>query len=316
MKSIVTIVFLLVLNLGSICIAQIQEGYVKTIGRPGKPGIAVAHAIVRIQGSPNAVLTDQEGHFQIPMTGKKDGDELVILSVQKEGFELRDREVSGRRKVYSSHVPIYILMVNSKQLAEDKSRIEDKAYQMAEDNYQKRIKGLEQQLKDKGLSTEKYREEMESLQRRYDSYLDMIGDMADRYARTDYDQLDSIDREINLCIEKGELGKADSLIRTIFDPETVLDRNHAAKEEIRKRMEFAQKSIDKALADKEALKKDQEYASRIVFQCLNLSKEHLRQGQKDKALRCLEQAHDIQQAIYGEDSPEAIEVQNIIKTTK
>ena len=46
-----------------------------------------------------------------------------------------------------------------------------------------------------------------------EAYQALIGDMADRYARTDYDQLDSIDYKINVCIENGELEKADSLIR-------------------------------------------------------------------------------------------------------
>ena len=128
--------------------------------------------------------------------------------------------------------------------------------------------------------------------------------------------MDSIDREINLCIENGELEKADSLIHTVFDPETVLKRNRAAKEEIRQRMAFAQSVIDKAQADKAALLRDREYASRVVSLCVKLADEHLSQGQHGEALQCLEQALDIQQALYGNDSPEAIEMQQKIITIK
>lgn len=309
------LLFFLIFFLSS-SMAQMQEGYVKTIGRPGKPGVAVPQATIRVQGVPNAVLSDQEGHFQLVMTNKKNGDELVILSVQKNGFELRDRESSGRRKVFSTHVPIYILMVDSKQLAADKQRIERKAYHVAEENYKKKMASLESQLNDKTLSAERYRQELKNLQHQYESYMALVGDMADRYARTDYDQLDSIDREINLCIENGELEKADSLIHTIFDPETVLERNRAAKEEIRQRMAFAQSVIDKAQADKATLLRDREYASRVVMLCGNLAEEHLMQGQVDEAIRCLEQALDIQQTLYGDDSPEAIEVKQKINTLR
>ena len=293
--------------------AQTQEGFVKTIGRPGSPGVVVPQATIRVQGLPNAVLSDKDGHFSLIMPTKKDGDELVILSVTKNGYESRDREVSGRRKVFSSHVPIYILMVDTKQLAADRQRIEKKAYQVAEENYRKKVSLLEHQLEDKSISAENYRKELAELQRRYESYLALVGDMADRYARTDYDQLDSVDREINLCIENGELEKADSLIHTVFDPETVLERNRAAKEEIRQRMAFAQSVIDKAQADKEALLRDREYAARVVTLCLNLAEEHLMQNQHDEALNCLGQALDIQQTLYGDDSLEAIEIEQKIK---
>lgn len=316
MKAFKIIYLLIILCFSTIGYTQTQEGYVKTIGRPGKPGVAVPQATIRVQGVPNAVLSDNKGHFRLTMPTKKDGDELIILSVQKNGYELRDRETSGHKKVFSSHVPIYILMVDTKQLEADKRRIEKKAMQVAENNYQKKIAQLEQQLNDKNISAENYRKELGDLQRRYESYLALVGDMAERYARTDYDQLDSIDREINLCIENGEFEKADSLIHTVFDPETVLERNRAAKEEIRQRMAFAQNVIDKAQADKAALLRDRDYAARVVTLCINLAEEHLLQNQKQEAVRCLEQALNIQNFLYGNDSPEAKEIQQIINTLK
>lgn len=294
-------------------VAQTQQGYVKTIGRPGRPGEAVPQAVVRIQGVPNALLSNDAGEFEVTMPSKKNGDELVVLSVMKIGYELRDREISGRKKVFSTHVPIYLLMVNSKQLEADKHRIEENATQVAEDNYKKKSALLEQQLKDKIISAENYRQEMAELQKRYESYMALVGDMAERYARTDYDQLDSIDREINLCIEKGELEKADSLIHTVFDPETVLQRNRAAKEEIHQRMAFVQSVIDKAQADKNALLRDRDYGERVAALCVGLAEEHLLQEEHEEAIKCLNQAFEIKRMLYGDDSLEAKEIQQKIK---
>lgn len=284
--------------------AQIQQGFVKTIGRPDRPGVALEKVVVRIQGTTNFVMSDSLGAFSINMHDKKEGDPIVLASVSKQGYELHDKDCIGRQMAYSTKVPIYILMVDLKQLAIDKRKIEEKAYDVAEENYQKKLAELEKRRDEAAITAENYYQELQELQRRYESYLSLIDDMADRYARTDYDQLDSIDYQINLCIENGELDKADSLIHTVFDPETVLERNRAAKEEIRKRIEFAQSIIDKANADKEAILRDRDYAERIAELCVNLAEEYLQQERREEARRCLEQALDIRKIINGEDSSE------------
>lgn len=308
------ILILMIIVQSTLVFSQIQEGYVMTIGRPDRPSAAVPHATIRVQGVPNAVVSNDNGYFKMIVPGKKDGDELVILNVQKNGYELRDREMKDRKKVFSSHVPIYILMVDIKQLESDIRRIEKKAYKTAEVNYCKKVSDLEVQLEGKKISADYYRQELNNLQQQYEKYLSMIGDMADRYARTDYNQLDSIDCRIYFCIENGEFETADSLIHTVFNPETVLERNKAAKEEIRQRIAFAQQVIDKAKADKEALLRDRDYASRVVILCINLADEHLLNNQPIDAIHCLEQALDIQQILFGIDSPEVGIIQQKINT--
>ena len=307
---------LLLLLFAEIGFSQTQKGCVKTIGRPDKPGEVLTGVVIQAQGMVNPVISDEEGNFNISIPGKKDGDALVIMSVRKNGYELKDPELKGRQLVCSSRVPIMILMIDKKQLESDRQRIEEKAYQVAEDNYQKRLLELEKRQKEHQITTEKYRQELNDLENKYEQYLSLIGTMADRYARTDYDQLDSIDYQINICIENGELDKADSLIHTIFDPETVLERNRAAKQEIQERIAFAQSVIDKAAADKEAIMRDLEYAQRIAALCDNLANEYINLEQYDKALSCLEKSLEIKTILYGEDSDESILTRQKIKEVK
>lgn len=282
--------------------AQTQQGYVKTIGRPGKPGVPLENVIIQIVGTVNAVSSSSTGEFQLEIHNKREGDVIKLLRVQKNGYELKDKDLIGRPLAFSTHVPIYITMVDLKQLAADKKRIEDNARNIAEKNYQTKLAALEKQNSERKLSAEKYRQELENLQGSYEKYLSLIGDMAERYARTDYDQLDSIDAEINICIENGELEKADSLIHTVFDPETVLERNRAAKEEIRQRIEFAQSVIDKAMTDKDAILKDFDYTLRIAELSERLANEYVLSGEKDKAIQCLRASLDLKTIILGEDS--------------
>ena len=296
--------------------AQTQTGYVKTIGRPGKPGIPLENVVVQMVGMVNPVTSSSAGEFHLSAYNKKNGDPIKLLKVRKNGYELRDKDLIGREMVFSSRVPIYITMVDTHQLAADKKRIEDNARRVAEENYQKKLEQLEKENEEKKLSAEKFRQEKEALEEKYEKYLSLIGDMADRYARTDYDQLDSIDVVINICIENGELEKADSLIHTVFDPETVLEKNRAAKEEIRKRIEFAQKVIEKANADKEAILKDMEYARQIAAIAESVANEYVAQGEKQKAVYDLEKSLTIYRILDGDDCEKVKELEERINTLK
>ncbi len=293
--------------------AQTQQGYVKTLGRPNKPGVPLANATIRMQGVVNSVLSGKDGRFSILMPDKKKGDEIILLSVRKQGYELVDHSLIGRRQVFSPLVPIEIVMVNSDELAANKQRIERIAYQKAEENYQAKLKLLDQQVKEQEITKEQYRQQLLDLQDKYEKYQSLIAGMADRYARTDYDHLDSIDREINICIENGELDKADSLIHIVFDPTTVLERNRAAKAAVQEKMLLAQEIIDKARADREALCRDVDYAKRVVTLCDNLAEEYLTQENQEKARECLQQSLTIRQILYGDDSEEVKAVKQKIK---
>lgn len=311
------LIFLLIcVGIAVSAVGQTQKGHVRTIGRPGKPGRPLPGATVRWKGIVNTAISQADGSFAVTMTGKKDGDPIALHSVQCKGYQLKDKGLLGRPQVFSTRVPIEIVMVNTEQLEADKRLIEKKAYDVAEQNYKKKLKTLQEQANSKKISAEQYRKDLQQLQNKYEAYQALISDMADRYARTDYDQLDSIDYQINVCIENGELEKADSLIHTVFDPETVLERNRAAKEEIRQRMEFAQSVIDKANADKEAIMRDLEYAERVVTLSNNLAEEYLAQNQKEKAINCLEQALEIIIILHGDDSKQAAKAREQIQSLK
>ena len=262
----------------------------------------------------NALVSDANGGFKIQASGKKDGDALIINSVHKNGFELKDKEMVGRSLVFSSRVPIQLVMVSSSQYAADKKRIEDNAYKVAETNYKKKVAELEKQKKQKELSAKDYETKLQELEARYENYMALVGDMAERYALTDYDELDSIDAQINQCIENGELDKADSLIHTVFDPTTVLQRNREAKAEIAERMRIAQEAIDKALADKQQLQQNLEYATRLAENCENLAADYLQQGMTEKARENYNHALQLRQLINGEDSEEAKRIKTIISS--
>ena len=115
--------------------AQTQQGYVKTLGRSNQKGVALSGVSIRVKGEHNAVLSDAKGFFSMMMAGKKEGDVYALQQVQKQGYQLNDENLIGRKYAFSSKVPLTIVMISTKQLQADKQRIENNAYKTAEKNY-------------------------------------------------------------------------------------------------------------------------------------------------------------------------------------
>ena len=190
-----------------------QQGMVRSLERPKQPSKGIAGATVSILELKNDLVTDKEGKFSFTI---RDKNSFKVTRVQKKGYTLVDKQLLGRKFSYSS-VPIEIVMVSDKQLASDKKLIEDKAYDRAKKTYEARIAELERQLAEKTITEKAYYAEREVAINDYDKYVQLIDEMAERYAMTDYKGLSDINRQIQECIENAELERADSLINSKGD---------------------------------------------------------------------------------------------------
>ena len=265
--------------------AQTQRGYVKTLGRPDKAGEPLPGVTIRVKGEHNPVISNEEGIFLMEMAGKKNGEAYSLQQVQKNGYELNENGLIGRLLAFSDKVPLTIVMVSSAQLNAEKERIENIAYKTAEKNYNTKFKLLERQLNDNEIIIEQYREEIQDLQNKFERYLSLIDGLAEHYAHTDYDLLDEKDREITICIENGELERADSLIKTIFNPIDVLQRNVTALSSIEQQIVQAHGIIDQANDDMVAVLKQQEKDAEYLYQLFTIA---LARFENEKALNYIE----------------------------
>ena len=265
--------------------AQTQQGYVKTLGRPEKKGEALGGVTVRVKGEHNPVVSKQDGTFSLLLADKKNGDAYALQQVKKNGYELNEKDIIGRQFAFSDKVPLTIVMVSTEQLQADKQRIENNAYKTAEKNYKAKYNLLEKQLSDNEISTDQYQKEIQDLQNKFEKYQSLIDGLAEHYAHTDYDELDEKDREINLCIENGDLERADSLIQTLFDPIGVLERNMEALASIEQQIDQARSIIDQANEDMAAVLKQQEKDAEYLFQLYTIA---LARFDNEKALQYIE----------------------------
>ena len=252
-------------------IAQTQQGYVKTLGRPEKKGEALSDVTVRVKGEHNHVISKTNGKFELLLTNLKNGDAYSLQQVQKNGYELNESDMIGRKLAFSDKVPLTIVMVSSAQLQADKQRIENNAFETAEKNYKAKYNLLEKQLNDNKITAEQYQEEIHDLQDKFEKYQSLIDGLAEHYAHTDYDELDEKDREINICIENGDLERADSLIHTLFDPIDVLKRNKDALAKLDMQIDEANAIIAQANEDMAAVLKQQEKDAEYLYQLYTIA---------------------------------------------
>ena len=265
--------------------AQTQSGYVRTLGRPDKKGEPLSGVSIRAKGEHNTVLSNEDGNFSLLLTGKKNGDAYSLQQVVKSGYELNESGVIGRPYAFSDKIPLTIVMVSTAQLQAEKIRIENNAYRVAENNYKLRLASLERQREEKSITAEEYRKEIQNLQDRFEKYQSMISSLAEHYAHTDYDVLNETEREINICIENGDLERADSLIHTLFNPVDVLKRNSESLARIDRNIRQANEIIRQANEDMAAVLKQQAKDAEYLFQLYTIS---LARFDKDKAARYIE----------------------------
>lgn len=254
--------------------AQTQRGYVKTIGRPDKAGEPLSGVTLRVTGQHNPVVSGDDGSFSLVMPGMKNGDAYTFQQIQKSGYELNENDFCRRQHAFSDKVQLEVTMVSTEQLQADKQRIEDNAHKTAERNYKAKLAALEQQLADSVISVEQYRMEIQSLQVKFEKYQSLIDGLAEHYAHTDYDLLDENDREINICIENGDLERADSLIQALFDPLDVLQRNRDALAKLDEQIAQAQGVLEQANADMAAVLKQQEKDAEYLYQLYTIALAH------------------------------------------
>ena len=227
----------------------VQKGIVRTALRPDREIVYLSDVSIRQKGGHNSVLSSSDGTFEMVLPDTRVGGAFYLSYVRKAGYELADNATIGKAFTYSPEVPIEIVMLDSRAKQEDIIRITNNAYARAEKEYAKKVASLEQQLQDKTLSEENYRQQLLELQTGFEKYESLISDMAERYASTDYATVDSLNAAINMAIENADLERADSLISTVGSLDRLVRESQEAMANARERQKIGTEIVEQASRD-------------------------------------------------------------------
>lgn len=234
--------------------AQTQKGVVKTKGRMVngqlQPGTKLGGAVIAVRGR-SAVLSQGNGNFSFPVSGQT----YMLDSVRKKGYQLVDAEAAPKSYAVSKD-PLYVLMETPEQQMQDKLNAERKIRRTLQRQLQEREDEIEALKEQQKLSDAEYRQQLQQLYAQQESNENLISQMADRYSKMDFDEVDEFNRRISQLILDGKLTEADSLINTKGNINSRADAlrqhqeaNAQAEQEIAKKQKRLEKS--KALARKE-----------------------------------------------------------------
>ena len=197
--------------LGLTLSAQTQQGYVKTKGRMVNGqivhGQGLKGATVSIKGRTTVLVNTDDGAFSFPVPETQ----FRIDSVRKKGYQLVDMDALSKTYKHSAN-PIYLVMETPEQLIDDKMENFKKinaAQQVLISQLREEVKQLKATNK---ITEEEYCRRLSEIANMQMESQDMVSEMAERYSKIDFDQLDEFNRQISLLIMNGELKKVDSLI--------------------------------------------------------------------------------------------------------
>ena len=247
-KLFLTIIFVII-SVSLHAQNPVQKGVVRTALRPDREIVYLSDVSIRQKGGHNTVLSGSDGAFEMVLPDTRVGGAFYLSSVRKTGYELADNATIGKAFTYSPEVPIEIVMLDSRAKQEDIIRITNNAYARAEKEYAKKVAALEQQLQDKTLSEESYRQQLQELQTGFEKYESLISDMAERYASTDYATIDSLNAAINIAIENADLERADSLISTVGSLDRLVRESQEAMANARERQKIGTEIVEQASRD-------------------------------------------------------------------
>lgn len=216
MKYKILILFLMsALPLTSIAQPVVLNGYAKTKGRESKgiiiPGKSLPGVMIQIKGQ-NPVLTNSEGRFTIPMYHIQEGDAFSILRVQKRGYELVDKELLKKQIIFSSMVPLVVVLDSITTLQADRLQIERNIRRALQHQLQKKEDEAGRLLSQGKLTTDEYRKRLEELNNQQEKNEKLLTYLSEQFLQLDYDQISEYDRIIIDYVTAGELEKADSLL--------------------------------------------------------------------------------------------------------
>lgn len=188
---------------------QVQQGYVKTIGRPNVSGSYLGGGVtVRVSGNINTLVSGQNGSFSFPIKEQR----FRFSRVSKKGYEIADHDFYHYDFHFSPNVPIIVAMVSKEQLQKERDAIEEQVRNKLELRFQEKNAILERKLERNMLAEEDFKRQILALHEERDNIDTLVSILSDRYARTDYDHIDSTKLVINQCIENGELERAQQII--------------------------------------------------------------------------------------------------------
>lgn len=231
--------------------AEVQTGVIKTRGRLQSDGSVIRGkqlpgvAVVLTNGA-NSTVSDVDGTFSVTVPSGK----FYLKKVVKKDYQVVDPDVLSKSYEYQRN-PLVIVMESLRQIEADKLAYTRQIRRTLDRDIERKQQEIEELMQSNKITEEKYLSALRKLNEYVDNNERLVAEMAERYAKIDYDSIDDFQRRVAAYILAGELTKADSLINTRGSLESrgaEIDRIREANAQRKEEIAREQDNLDKSEA--------------------------------------------------------------------
>jgi len=209
----ILVVIVCLLNIYTLSAQVRQVGKVVEINSNGK---AISGASIEVISSDDVqpAVSDNNGVFILNFSKKKKGDIAYNLRVYKSGYEVVNSQVINSGVVLTDCDTLKIVLANPAKLAEARAN-----YYQIFDNYhvglyKKQADELKNKLQINELALGDYETRLVAAEKELQDVTSKISDYADRFARINKDDMDSVSRIAFAALDRGDVEGALSVYST------------------------------------------------------------------------------------------------------
>jgi tetratricopeptide (TPR) repeat protein len=237
----------LLLFMSLFALAQVQKGTVRLQNSGKKPvsGVKILYTGAK------ATESDAAGSFRLVFAGKKPGDIVFMEKIHKQGFELvnfKELEINKISNQDAFGVDIILAPAGTLEAARrEYYRISNTAMMAGLDREKSTLKAQLEQAK---ITQKQYLQKYEELKNQYEEQRKNLDILAEKFARTNFDDMGAVQRE---ALELFKAGKIDEALKKLQGADLIGQAKKVIEEE--KRLNILQQDINeqKARAQKQKI---------------------------------------------------------------
>ncbi|NUQ25979.1 MAG: tetratricopeptide repeat protein [Saprospiraceae bacterium] len=201
----------------------------------------------------NPVISDNDGLFTLNFPRKKAGEWVFLEDVQKSGYELVNKKDIEQVKLSADErLGVDIIVAPAGKLDAARREYYDISDKALLAGFEREKKALRDKLQKAQLNQQEYEEKYESIQKQYDQQQQQLNQLADKFARVNFDDVSPVYQE---ALELYKAGHIDQAIAKLESINPAKRTEEIIKEE--KRIGEAQKELDTQRAALETEKRQQ-----------------------------------------------------------
>jgi|GEM_PF-1568251 len=187
-------------------------------------------------------ISGTDGRFELLFPRTKSGYPMIPKEISKRGFEIVNTKELQSLRLGSSKESRFIDIIMAPQGTIDSLKVVyyNISLKALEEGYSKQIRGLEKQLDSQEITRTQYEEELKEEEKRFQRQLIYLRDLAEKFARTNFDDVSQLYKE---AFDLFKAGKIEEAIKKLEDAKLLeqADSLIAERDRIKKAKEYLEK---------------------------------------------------------------------------